>query len=95
MSNDETPAELPDDQVADEADATGADDAAVDSEESKEALDLATYDLNHDGKISPLEGARAELGLVDARLEEIAEEGGIKGKLANAAHHLLDKLDND
>jgi hypothetical protein len=38
---------------------------------------------------------RARLGLVDARLEEIADEGGIKGKLAEGAHHLLDKLDND
>ncbi len=60
-----------------------------------EALDLVSYDLNDDGKISPLEGARAELGLVDARLEQLAQEPGVKGKLADAAHHLLDKLDND
>lgn len=60
-----------------------------------EELDLASFDLNDDGKISPLEGARQELGLVDARLEEIAKEGGVKGKLADAAHHVLDKLDND
>ncbi len=63
--------------------------------ETDEELDLVSYDLNDDGKISPLEGARQELGLVDARLEEIAKEGGLKGKLADAAHHVLDKLDND
>ena len=33
-------------------------DADVDADE---ALDLVSYDLNDDGKISPLEGARAEL----------------------------------
>jgi hypothetical protein len=64
-------------------------------EPSDEALDLESYDLNDDGKISPLEGARAELGLVDARLEELAQEPGIKGRLADAAHHIIDKLDND
>ena len=66
-----------------------------DPEETDEALDLVSYDLNDDGKISPLEGARFELGLVDARLEELAEEPGIKGRLADAAHHIIDKLDND
>lgn len=69
-------------------------DADVDAD-ADEALDLVSYDLNDDGKISPLEGARAELGLVDARLEQLAQEPGVKGKLADAAHHLLDKLDND
>ncbi len=64
-------------------------------DETDEELDLVSYDLNDDGKISPLEGARAELGLVDARLEELAEEPGIKGRLADAAHHIIDKLDND
>ncbi|MGB8861643.1 MAG: hypothetical protein WCC60_20475 [Ilumatobacteraceae bacterium] len=63
--------------------------------ETDEELDLISYDLNGDGKISPLEGAREQLGLVDARLEALAEEPGIKGRLADAAHHLLDKLDND
>lgn len=63
--------------------------------ETDEELDLVSFDLNDDGKISPLEGARQELGLVDARLEEIAAEGGLKGKIADAAHHVLDKLDND
>ena len=57
--------------------------------------ELAAFDLDHDGKISIVESERARLGIVDARLEEIAEEGGLKGKLAEGAHHLLDKLDND
>lgn len=68
---------------------------AAETPETDEALDLVSFDLNDDGKISPIEGARQELGLVDARLEEIAKEGGVKGKLADAAHHVLDKLDND
>ncbi len=68
---------------------------ATGTPETDEELDLVSFDLNDDGKISPLEGARQELGLVDARLEEIAKEGGVKGKLADAAHHILDKLDND
>lgn len=68
---------------------------ATSTSETDEELDLVSFDLNDDGKISPLEGARQELGLVDARLEEIAKEGGVKGKLADAAHHVLDKLDND
>ena len=57
--------------------------------------ELEAFDLDHDGKISLVESERARLGIVDARLEEIAEEGGLKGKLAEGAHHLLDKLDND
>ena len=68
---------------------------AAGAPETDEELDLVSYDLNDDGKISPLEGARQEIGLVDARLEEIAKDGGVKGKLADAAHHVLDKLDND
>ena len=58
-------------------------------------LELEAYDLDGDGKISVVEAERARLGLVDARLEEIAEEGGVKGSLAEAAHKILDKLDND
>jgi len=81
MSNDETPQATTDD--------------AENAPETDEELDLVSFDLNDDGKISPLEGARQELGLVDARLEEIAKDGGVKGKLADAAHHVLDKLDND
>ena len=81
MSNDETPQATPDN--------------SANSPETDGELDLVSFDLNDDGKISPLEGARQELGLVDARLEEIAKDGGVKGKLADAAHHVLDKLDND
>jgi hypothetical protein len=58
-------------------------------------VELAAYDLDGDGEISLIESERARLGLVDARLEEIAEHGGITGKIADAAHHVLDKLDND
>lgn len=65
------------------------------SSESADDVELGAYDLDGNGKISMLESERARLGLVDARLEEIAEEGGIKGKLADAAHHVIDKLDND
>ena len=81
MSNDETPPATTDD--------------AAGTPETDDELDLVSFDLNDDGKISPLEGARQEIGLVDARLEEIAKEGGVKGKLADAAHYVLDKLDND
>lgn len=59
------------------------------------AEELDAFDLDHDGKISLVESERARLGVVDARLEEIADEGGLKGKLAEGAHRLLDKLDND
>jgi hypothetical protein len=60
-----------------------------------EELELETFDLDGDGKISMIEAERARLGLVDARLEEIAEEGGLKGSIAEAAHKVLDKFDND
>ena len=64
-------------------------------EETPEELELETYDLDGDGEIGVLDHERARLGLVDARLEEIAEEGGIKGAIAEAAHKVLDKFDND
>ena len=67
----------------------------TDDDETPDELDLETYDLDGDGKISAIEAERARLGLVDARLEEIAEEGGVKGAVAEAAHKVLDKLDND
>ena len=67
----------------------------TDDNESRDELDLETYDLDGDGKISAVEAERARLGLVDARLEEIAEEGGVKGAIAEAAHKVVDKLDND
>jgi len=69
--------------------------AESDEPNADEQSALAAYDLDGDGKISPIEEARAVLGVADARLEQIAEEGGLKGKLADAAHHVVDKLDND
>ena len=83
-------AALPDDSAPDDG---APDDGA--HVETDEELELETFDLDHDGKISIAEQERARLGLIDARLEEIAEEGGIKGKLAGGAHHILDKFDND
>ena len=41
------------------------------------------------------ENVRAELGMIDAHAEEVAEQPGLKGKIAKATHRLLDKLDND
>ncbi len=61
----------------------------------EKATRLGAYDLDGDGHVSPIEDARAQLGLVDAQLEHAAEEGGIKGKIADAAHRIVDKLDND
>jgi len=60
-----------------------------------DADELGAFDLDEDGKISIVEEERARLGLVDARLEEIAHEGGVKGKIADVAHKIVDKLDND
>ncbi|NND76398.1 MAG: hypothetical protein HKN44_15475 [Ilumatobacter sp.] len=84
----------------DSADPTPAEPAGTDpvgATSSDEATDaqLDAYDLDGDGKISIVENERARLGLVDARLEEIAEQGGVKGKLAEAAHKVLDEFDND
>lgn len=59
------------------------------------ASQLAAYDLDGDGEVGVVEGLRAELGVIDARLEDVAEEGGIKGKIADVAHHVVDRLDND
>lgn len=59
-------------------------------------VQVDAYDLDGDGKVSVIEAERARLGIVDARLEEIAEsDDGLKGKLAKAAHEVIDKLDND
>jgi hypothetical protein len=69
--------------------------AATDDDQTPEELNLETFDLDGDGKISVIEAERARLGLVDARLEEIAEEGGLKGSIAEVAHKVLDKFDND
>jgi hypothetical protein len=70
-----------------------AKDAKADDEPDE--LELETYDLGHDGKIGVVDAERARWGLVDARLEEIAEEGGVKGALADVAHKIVDKFDND
>ena len=81
---------LSDESLSDESTVpTGADDAAVDDPE------LDAYDLDGDGEIGVIEAQRARIGLVDARMEEIADEGGVKGFLAEAAHKVLDALDND
>ena len=58
-------------------------------------VDTETFDLDGDGKVSMAEEARARMGLLDARLEEAAEKGGITGKIAGVVHKLTDKLDND
>ena len=63
--------------------------------EEETAVELEAFDLNGDGRVSVVEDLRAELGVVDARLEALAEEPGLKGKLAEGAHRILDKLDND
>ncbi len=67
-----------------------SDDAAAESERL-----LAIYDLNKDGKISVVETLRATLGIVDARMQKLAKRDGVLGKLATAAHRLLDRFDND
>lgn len=67
--------------------------AAADTDESLD--DTPINDTDGDGKVSILEAERARLGLVDARLEEIAHHGGVTGHIAEAAHKLLDKFDND
>ena len=75
-----------------------ADDSQPDPSADKSADEesfIAAYDLDGDGEVSAVEDVRAVLGLADARLEQIAGEGGAKGKIADAAHHLVDKLDND
>ena len=53
------------------------------------------YDLDDDGKISLIEQERARLGVVDARLEEIAEGDGVIAKIADVTHKVVDRLDND
>ena len=62
--------------------------------EDLEAL-VDAYDLDDDGKISLIEQERARLGVVDARLEEIAEGDGPIAKIAEVAHKVVDRLDND
>jgi hypothetical protein len=68
---------------------------SIDDGDDGEDAALDPYDLDEDGKVSLIEAERGRLGIVDARMEELAEEPGIKGKLAEAAHKVLDELDND
>jgi hypothetical protein len=60
-----------------------------------DADELDAFDLDHDGKISIIEEERARLGVVDARLEDLADKGGVVGKVAHLAHEIVDKFDND
>jgi hypothetical protein len=64
-------------------------------EPTPDELELETFDVDGDGKIGVIDTERNRLGLLDARLEQIAEEGGVIGSLAGAAHNLVDRLDND
>jgi hypothetical protein len=83
--------DAPDESVVEE-------DAAAMPDEGGDGPDeaaLEAFDLDGDGRISVAEDARAELGIADARAEELGEEPGLKGKIGRAAHRLLDKLDND
>jgi hypothetical protein len=57
--------------------------------------ELGAFDLDNDGEIGVIEEERARLGVIDARLEAIADDGGVKGKIAGVAHRIVDKLDND
>jgi hypothetical protein len=57
--------------------------------------EVEALDLDDDGKVSLVEMGRARIGIVDAKMEELAEQGGITGKLAVAAHKVLDAIDND
>ena len=66
-----------------------------DEVETASPEEVDAYDLDADGKISLTEMGRAQIGIVDARLEQIAEQEGITGKIAEAAHKVLDALDND
>jgi hypothetical protein len=100
------PIDVPVDEPAerDEHDDDSLDDAALTTGQTTSALGVAAgggdatldaYDLDEDGKVSIIEGARAQLGVVDARLQELREREGIVGKVADVAHHLVDRLDND
>jgi hypothetical protein len=75
------------DEVAEETSDAGAD--------GPDEAALEAFDLDGDGRISVTEDARAELGIADARAEELGKEPGLKGKFGRAAHRILDKLDND
>lgn len=66
------------------------DDMASESERLR-----SLYDLDGDGKVSIVESLRATLGVVDARMQSLAERDGLLGKLAAVAHRVLDRFDND
>lgn len=71
-----------------------SDQEAEDRDADREAT-LDAFDLDHDGKVSDTEAARANLGVIDAGLKARAERGGVLGKLAGVAHRVLDRFDND
>lgn len=66
-----------------------------DEPNTPDEAELEAFDADHDGHIGVLDQERARLGIVDAELEQAAQEGGVKGKLAELAHKVVDKLDND
>jgi len=75
-----------------------SDDGSGDQEAAEEhdlEVQIDAYDLDDDGKISLVEQERARLGVIDARLEEIAEGDGAKAAIADALHKVVDRLDND
>lgn len=78
-----------------EADEEHAEEVTDEDARAPDQAALDAYDLDGDGRISLTEDVRAELGMIDARAEALAEQPGVKGKIAKAAHRLLDKLDND
>jgi hypothetical protein len=83
-----------DEAMTSDLDQAGAD-VNQDEGTDEETIVLDAYDLDHDGKVSIVEDARARLGVIDASLEEHAKQPGITGAIADAAHRALDKLDND
>jgi hypothetical protein len=90
-----SPQNAVDDSLDDTVLATGQTTSALGVSAGGGEATLDAYDLDDDGKVSLVEAARAQLGVVDARLEEAAEHGGLTGRLADAAHHVVDRLDND
>ena len=61
----------------------------------EQAAAVEAQDLNEDGKVSIVEELRSDLGVVDARLERLGDDGGVKGKIAKAPHENVDKNEND
>ena len=69
------------------------DDEPDDAAERARLIEL--YDLDGDGKVSMVESWRSTLGLIDARMQTLAQRDGVLVKLATSAHRLLDRYDND